>query len=108
MVAKRHKIISVSLLKKLRDIIFFWGQSLYEPFLGSFLNSGTLIVKGLFYCVSGSVRRRSGWEIVCLGVKIIGSYCETSRPSVSENNGPSLKYDVVSYTRECMSEGKQG
>ncbi len=65
MVAKRHKITNVPLFKKLWDIIFFFGQSLNEPFQGilncpkrsasdcpakkkimsrSFLNSGTLIV----------------------------------------------------------------
>jgi hypothetical protein len=60
MVAKRHKITSVSLLKKLRDIIFFLGQSLYEPFLGSFLNSGTLIVKGLFL-LRIRIRKKTEW-----------------------------------------------
>jgi hypothetical protein len=28
--------INVPLFKKLRDIFFFWGQSLYEPLLGTF------------------------------------------------------------------------
>ncbi len=36
MVAKRHKITNVPLFKKLWDIIFLGGQSLYEPFLGTF------------------------------------------------------------------------
>ena len=36
MVAKRHKITNVPLFKKIWDIIFFWGQSLFEPFLGTF------------------------------------------------------------------------
>jgi hypothetical protein len=60
MVAKRHKITSVSLLKKLRDIIFFLGQSLYEPFLGSFFYSGTLIVKGLFL-LRIRIRKKTEW-----------------------------------------------
>jgi hypothetical protein len=38
MVAKRHKITNVSLLKKIWDIIFLGGggQSLYESFFGTF------------------------------------------------------------------------
>jgi hypothetical protein len=37
-------------------------------------------------------KRGSGLEIVCLGVKIIGSYCESSMPGVSENNGRSMMW----------------
>ena len=36
MVAKGHKITNVPLFKKIWDIIFFLGLSLFEPFLGTF------------------------------------------------------------------------
>jgi hypothetical protein len=47
MVAKRHKITNVPLLKKLWDIIFFFGTILSRKkkiMSRIFLNSGTLIV----------------------------------------------------------------